>query len=713
MIAAGQDRAANVRSDVTAAKELAAGLIADCAPGERFDAHDLLRRHPELRNSRSAVVELTYEEYCRRIEQGEKLVAAEFAERFPEVQRSLLHLIEVHRLLAAESAMYCIDRQPLWPQIGESWLGYDLLEKLGEGAYSRVFLAQEQSLGGRQVVLKVTPLGSREARTLAQLAHPHIVPVHSVQRDEDLGLTGICMPFLSRVTLFDVVDEVFARTTAPRSGGTILEAARLGNAGGERATLSHARPAWPVDYSYVEAILSIGAQLADALDHAHRHGTLHCDVKPSNVLLTNEGHAYLLDFNLALLGAEAARVVGGTLPYMAPEQLEPLRKKETPPPSNASVQTDVFSLGAVLYEMLSGRLPFGGFSESWSREQVASHFYARQQSGAAALTETASNVDRAVSAIVARCLEFSPDRRWPSMAALAEALRAELGSRRRLMRRARTRRRPILVAATCVLACLMAAAVVVDRQESTADHEFRLAADAIQNEHFDEAVERFTRVLAADPERREARYRRAEANLRRGDYVAARLEYVELAEKFSDGRGLAGAADVARATKDEQHAIELYRRAIDAGFKTPQTYAAFGECLLNQGQQAAAREALLEALQIDPQFPNVQHLLAKVEFRHALSRQAAPRLTYIESALDEGNDSAELQLDAAFTFALAARHAKNESERQRYLAQTLEHCRRSVKRGMNPQFLKQVLGLYPELEGDPQFREISQGEGSL
>src|SRR5207247_8782205 len=102
----------------------------------------------------------------------------------------------------------------------------------------------------------------------------------------------------------------------------------------------------------------LGSCLADGLAHAHERGILHRDLKPANVLLTDEGQPMLLDFNLAedtkLRGSAAAALLGGTLPYMAPEHLEAFQngKREVDP------RSDVYALGILLYELLAGRFPF-------------------------------------------------------------------------------------------------------------------------------------------------------------------------------------------------------------------------------------------------------------------------------------------------------------------------------------------------------------------
>src|SRR5260221_1184798 len=108
--------------------------------------------------------------------------------------------------------------------------------------------------------------------------------------------------------------------------------------------------------SYVEAILWIGARLADGLGHAHQRGILHRDLKPANILLTDEGQPMLLDFNLSedtkRHPTASAAQVGGTLPYMAPEHLEAFQGGARP----VDARSDLYSLGIILYQLLT-RLP--------------------------------------------------------------------------------------------------------------------------------------------------------------------------------------------------------------------------------------------------------------------------------------------------------------------------------------------------------------------
>jgi len=212
--------------------------------------------------------------------------------------------------------------------------GYDYLETLGSGGFADVYV-YEQALPRRRVAIKVlrpeavTPeaaaLFHDEADFLARLsAHPNIVSLHHAGTLDD-GRLFLALEYCSRPGL----------------------AARFRN---ERFE--------------VPEVLSIGVQLADAVETAHRAGVLHRDIKPANVLVTDFGRPALTDFGIAAtLGRGAtARAVGLSLPWAAPESVDS---------GWSGPETDVWGLGATLYSLLAGRSPFEGPGESPSPEALA------------------------------------------------------------------------------------------------------------------------------------------------------------------------------------------------------------------------------------------------------------------------------------------------------------------------------------------------------
>jgi TolB-like protein/Tfp pilus assembly protein PilF len=259
---------------------------------------------------------------------------------------------------------------------------YELLEQIGRGGQGVVFRARQKSLN-RIVALKVIGLGQwatkahlkrfrLEAEAAARLEHPGIVPIHEVgERD---GSCYFSMKFVEGGQL----DEVVRRT--PMS---MRQAAEL------------------------------IAKVARTVHYAHEHGILHRDIKPGNVLLDAKGEPHLTDFGLARLVESDSTVtrtleVLGTPSYMAPEQAVG---------NNAAISsvTDVYGLGAVLYQLLTGQPPFAG-GTTYETIKLLLDTEPRQP------RLLNPKIDRDLSTICLKCLEKDPKRRYSSALALAEDL---------------------------------------------------------------------------------------------------------------------------------------------------------------------------------------------------------------------------------------------------------------------------------------------------
>jgi serine/threonine protein kinase/Flp pilus assembly protein TadD len=259
---------------------------------------------------------------------------------------------------------------------------YELLEEVGRGGQGVVFRARQKSLN-RTVALKVISLGQwaskahlkrfrLEAEAAARLEHPGIVPIHEVgERD---GSCYFSMKFVE--------------------GGQLDEVAR--------------REPMPIRHA-AELI----AKVARTVHYAHEHGILHRDIKPGNILLDAKGEPHLTDFGLARLVESESSVthtldVLGTPSYMAPEQAVG---------NNAAVSsvTDVYGLGAVLYQLLTGQPPFAG-GTTYETIKLLLDTEPRQP------RLLNPKIDRDLSTICLKCLEKDPKRRYHSALALAEDL---------------------------------------------------------------------------------------------------------------------------------------------------------------------------------------------------------------------------------------------------------------------------------------------------
>src|SRR3989304_10468293 len=220
-------------------------------------------------------------------------------------------------------------------QTGQTILHYRILEKIGKGGMGEVYKAEDLKLG-RQVAIKVLPADAtqdkkakrrllQEARAASALNHPNIITIHSIEEAE--GLDFIVMEYVEGETMESMIKR------GP------LEASQL---------------------------LDLGSQAADALFAAHAAGLIHRDIKPSNILVTPRGQAKILDFGLAkivqladekLSGQDTLSrltrtgMIVGTIAYMSPEQTRG---------ESLDFRTDIFSLGCVLYEAATGKVPFSG-----------------------------------------------------------------------------------------------------------------------------------------------------------------------------------------------------------------------------------------------------------------------------------------------------------------------------------------------------------------
>lgn len=253
------------------------------------------------------------------------------------------------------------------PEVGDELFGFRLQRELGRGAFARVFLAGQADLAGRPVVLKVSGIDGNEPQVLAQLQHTHIVPIYSVHEDARSGLRAVCMPYFGGASLSAVLRACWSDDPLPRTGGQLVEALQAIQAPWPAPGVAAAPAEAPAlaqlwRQSYIQAAAWLVARLAEGLHHAHQRGVLHRDIKPSNVLVGAEGEPMLLDFNLAQSRAEgdvqAHATLGGTIAYMAPEHLRALAARTPALVRQVNERADIYALGMVLYEVLTGQPPF-------------------------------------------------------------------------------------------------------------------------------------------------------------------------------------------------------------------------------------------------------------------------------------------------------------------------------------------------------------------
>lgn len=409
--------------------------------GESPAVAEYLERFPELRESGGRVLSLIYEEFCLREERGEGVGVESFCDRYPDWRESLASQLQYHRLISQAAGIG--QAAPKFPQPGDSFGEFELDSVLGTGGSSRVFLARDTSLGNRVVVLKVAVDRGNEPMILGGLVHPRIVWVNSVAYQPESQLRGLSMPYHPGLPLDEIVKGLDP-SSLPRQARVFWDALEADKAAKSPKRGNPEGDGWngfPINGSYPEGVAWIGKVLADALYHAHGKETFHRDIKPGNVLMTLSRGPQLLDFNLAESPHSAERaddaLRGGTLPYMAPEQiaafLDPTRWDQV------GAQADIYSLGLVLRELLTGRLPDLP-DETLSRSRALADFLDRRAGLNLSVRRLNPTVPHALEAIVARCLEFDPEARYPDAAALALDLERFLQHRPLLVARNPCRR---------------------------------------------------------------------------------------------------------------------------------------------------------------------------------------------------------------------------------------------------------------------------------
>ncbi|MEU3015452.1 serine/threonine-protein kinase [Nocardia asteroides] len=326
-----------------------------------------------------------------------------------------------------------LDRIEIGQRIGD----FELLTGLGSGAFARVFLARQTSMQ-RLVAVKVSADRGTEPQTLAQLDHDYIVRVFDQQLlDTEAGgpstarrLRLLYMQFLPGGTLLGLLRWVRATPPAERSGKLLLDAvdAAMEEKGEIRPTDSSVR-AELAELSWPETVAWLGRRLAEALDYAAAHGVLHRDVKPANVLLTAEGVPKLADFNISfsrtVAGTSPVAYFGGSLSYMSPEQLEACHPGLGRSAADLDTRSDIYSLGVVLWELLTGAKPFDDSTAeaAGSGDETTLEAMLERRSGgvdAAALDRVPENCPAALRRVLLTCLEPDRARRWSDGEVLAK-----------------------------------------------------------------------------------------------------------------------------------------------------------------------------------------------------------------------------------------------------------------------------------------------------
>lgn len=306
--------------------------------------------------------ELLFEEYHTRKLAGDAVSPTEYFTRFPDQSSALAELFRVDPQLRSTLVVDAVQVSRLDLQPGETIDDFDLLLRVGQGAFATVFLARQRSMQ-RIVALKVSADEGTEPQTLAQLDHDNIIRVYDQRLIPERRLRLLYMQYASGGTLADILHALRSVPRMLWSGREYLRALDRGlEDRGESPPSDSSLRRKIAGMRWSQLVCWLGSQLAAALDYAHRRGVLHRDLKPANILLTSEGLPKLADFNISfasqLEGTAPEDHFGGSIAYMSPEQLEACNPRHDRHPSSLDGRSDLYSLGVVLWELLIGDRPF-------------------------------------------------------------------------------------------------------------------------------------------------------------------------------------------------------------------------------------------------------------------------------------------------------------------------------------------------------------------
>jgi len=408
------------------------------ARGDSVRLEEYLSRFPQIAPGGQIPLDLIASEFESRRRIGQRVSMDEFAERFPSQVDDLRRQLDAGSMDEGRPTGE-VKHEPL--PTGTHLGDFEIVGLLGSGSLAHVYLARQQSLD-RLVALKVAHRVSDEGRTQARLEHDHVVPVFS--EHEQHGLRLLAMRYVQGCTAAELLEHFQTTQRLPRKGRELLAALdyltakhRFTDPGEDRedtaaTTLSNPdapdhkseqRQSLESD-SCPRAVSRLMLGLARALVHAHQRGVLHRDIKPANILIARDGRAMLMDFNVSVrTNADDAALghLGGTLPYMAPEHLALLAPQADQEPAPIDERSDIYSLGIVFYELLTGTSPFAQQNDPRSLTASVHRMLAERLQGPRPMPLTAATPP-GLQSIVSRCLAPRPEDRYESAAALAEDL---------------------------------------------------------------------------------------------------------------------------------------------------------------------------------------------------------------------------------------------------------------------------------------------------
>jgi serine/threonine protein kinase len=674
--------------------------------GETFPVRKVLDRHPELATQKSVVIELANEDLCQRSEKGEKIDIREYCKQLPIFEEEIRRMVEAHGWVEEKGPLLNEHLPAVFPDVGQEFMGFNLLHELGRGSFACVYLAAEPALGNRLVALKISLKANAEPEILGRLNHRNIVPIHSAQKDPKTGFTVVCMPYLGSATLCDLLKQIHKLRGLPTRARAIVDACQ-DRVASDYVEMRHQVPDPIMEKgTFVDGILNLGVQLAEALEFIHSLGICHCDLKPSNVLMSPDARPRLLDFNLAFREQAAGKRLGGTIPYMSPEFLRAMDPARTGYPAQVDARSDVFSLGVMLVELLTGQHPFGPFEIKDDYEEMRKGILEQQGKGFRVNWSTNPRVDSKITVLLDRCLSFRPEDR-PQTSDLARELRRSVSVARRVRRWISLNVRLLVVICAVAGGAITLGAYWAIPKGPLTLRQFNKGIELYGQGRLDEASEHFIRSVRSDPNNADAQFALGRTFQHMKLFAPAAEAYLAAYRLRPNRRTEACLGYCSAQLANHGGAIAQENAAIEGGFRTAEILNNRGYSWLQSKEGLENAEGdFIEAIGLNGSLQAPHYNLALLELVRAYKEKdhklACQRgIRHIQDALSIGPARADLFYTAAKLCSFAAEKDKS------YVASALNYLNESIRLGLSGSRLEKDFNGFKGISDNPQFRQLA------
>ena len=377
-----------------------------------------LKRFPDIVSQTDWAWELLAVEYYARLDRGETVNLLSYQKRFPDLYESLVDQLEKpsdSRTVKSGATNTDVFRP------GTVLDDFEIIQQIGQGGQASVYQVRQLSLD-RQLALKISDATGHEGQTLARLEHPNIVTVYSERIFA--GRKLLAMRLIDGRSLTELIQ--YRRNQNPQSFGRSELLAWLKKENDPSPVqVTEMQRQRGIRHGPAATMIRLIRDVARGLAHAHSKYVLHCDIKPANILLDRAGVALLTDFNVAALQDNKSdseiSSLGGTPAYMSPEHIRAMAFWLDDHDNEFDERSDIYSLGTVFYELITGHHPWTISHAEWEPSKV-NQILAERLQEPRLFSENIPGVNSGLRAIIIKCLTSQPSSRYQNALQLIEDL---------------------------------------------------------------------------------------------------------------------------------------------------------------------------------------------------------------------------------------------------------------------------------------------------